>query len=85
VVRDLKLTHNFLDEHFAGAALGRLLLVSPPELEPVWLDRLEEGFGRAAQPLDGRHLPPVRSDEGKAPPWRELAPMLGAARQEVTA
>lgn len=85
VVRDLKLTRNFLDEHFPGSSFGRVLLVSPPELEPVWLDRLEEGFGQSAAPLDGRHLPPVRSEEAQAPPWRDLAPMLGAARQEVAA
>lgn len=85
VVRDLKLTRNFLDEHFPGSSFGRVLLVSPPELEPVWLDRLEEGFGQSASPLDGRHLPPVRSEESQAPPWRDLAPMLGAIRQEVAA
>lgn len=85
VVRDLRLTRNFLDEHFPGSALARVLLVSPPELEPVWLDRLEQGFGQPAFALDARHLPPVRSDEGKAPPWRDLAPMLGATRQEVAA
>jgi hypothetical protein len=83
VGRDLKLTRNFLDEHFPGAMLGSVLLLSPPELEPVWLDRLEEGLGRPAAPVDGRHLPPLRAEEPGVPPWRSLAPMLGAARQEV--
>ena len=83
VSRDLKLTRNFLDEHFPGAPLGAVLLLAPPELEPVWLDRLEEGLGRPATPVDGRHLPPLRAEEPSVPPWRSLAPMLGAARQEV--
>jgi hypothetical protein len=84
VSRDLKLTRNFLDEHFPGAPLGAVLLLAPPELEPVWLDRLEEGLGRPATPVDGRHLPPLRAEEASVPPWRSLAPMLGAARQEVS-
>lgn len=82
VSRDLKLTRNFLEESFPEAGLGRVLLVAPPELEPLWLDRLAEGLGREAAPLDGRHLPPLQG-EGTTAPWRELAPLLGAARQEV--
>ena len=83
VGRDLKLTRNFLDEHFPGSALGPVLLLAPPELEPAWLDRLEEGLGTSAAPLDGRHLPALRAEEAAVPAWRDLAPMLGAARQEV--
>ncbi len=84
VARDLKLTRNFLDENFPGSGIGGLLLAAPPELEPLWIDRLAEGLGRPAVPLDGRHLPAVRAEDGSAvPPWRDLAPMLGAARQEV--
>lgn len=82
VGRDLKLTRNFLDEQFPGNAAGRVVLVSPPELEPSWLERLEQGLGRPATPLDGRQLPPLRAEETTAP-WREIAPMLGAARLEV--
>ncbi|MFL6192900.1 MAG: hypothetical protein ACJ75H_01920 [Thermoanaerobaculia bacterium] len=83
VGRDLKLTRNFLDEHFPGATLGSVLLLAPPEVEPAWIDRLEEGLGAPALPLDGRSLPPLRAEESAVPPWRDLAPMLGAARQEV--
>lgn len=83
VGRDLKLTRNFLDEHFPGSTLGPVLLLAPPEEEPVWLDRLEEGLGAPASPLDGRHLPPLRAEDSAVPPWRDLAPMLGAARREV--
>ena len=84
VVRDLKLTRNFLDEHFPGVPLARVLLVSSPEREPLWVDLLGEGLGEAAVPLDGRHLPPLRAEDPVVPPaWRDLAPMLGAARREV--
>jgi hypothetical protein len=83
VGRDLKLTRNFLDEHFPGAGLGPVLLLAEPAIEPAWLDRLEEGLGSPAAPLDGRHLPPLRAEEAAVPAWRDLAPMLGAARQEV--
>ncbi len=84
VARDLKLTRNFLDEHFPGSRLSQVLLLAPPELEPVWLDRLEQGLDTPAAPLDGRHLPPLRAEEAAVPAWRDLAPMLGAARQEVS-
>lgn len=83
ITRDLKLTRNFLDEHFAGAPLGPVLLLAPPEIEPMWLDRLQEGLGAPVAPVDGRHLPSLRSEDPVAPAWRELAPMLGAVRQEV--
>jgi hypothetical protein len=83
VARDLKLTRNFLDEHFPGSRLGPVLLLAPPEMEPSWLDRLEQGLDTPAAPLDGRHLPPLRAEEAAVPAWRDLAPMLGAARQEV--
>ncbi len=83
ITRDLKLTRNFLDEHFAGAPLGRVLLLAPPETEPMWLERLQEGLGAAVAPIDGRHLPSLRSEDPVAPAWRELAPMLGAVRQEI--
>ncbi len=84
VGRDLKLTRNFLDEHFPGSSLGPVLLLAEPELEPAWLDRLEGGLGSPAAPLDGRHLPPLRAEEAAVPSWRDLAPMLGVARQEVS-
>ena len=83
VVRDLKLTRNFLDEQLPGVPLGRVLLLAPPELEPLWVDLLAEGLGEAAGPLDGRSLPPLRAEDADVPSWRDLAPMLGAARGEV--
>jgi hypothetical protein len=85
VTRDLKLTKNFLDEHFPGATLTRVLLAAPEALEPIWMERLAEGLGSAAAPLSTRDLPPLQIDValGAQPVWREVAPMLGAARREV--
>jgi hypothetical protein len=85
VVRDLRLTRNFLDEHFPGSALENVLLLAPPALEPVWLDRLQQGLGRRAALVDAAVLPPLRSEDGftPVPPWREVAPMIGAARRMI--
>ena len=79
-----KLTRNFLDEHFPGAPLGAVLLLAPPGAR-AGLARPAGGGARRARaaPVDGRHLPPLRAEEPSVPPWRSLAPMLGAARQEV--
>jgi len=86
VTRDLKLTRNFLDEHYPGADLSRVLLAAPEALVPIWMDRLSEGLGSAAAPLAAGHLPPLQVEialGGPQPVWREIAPMLGAARREV--
>ena len=83
IVRDLKLTRNFLDEQLPGVPLGRVLLLAPPEQEPLWVDLLSEGLGEPTAPLDGRSLPPLRAEDATVPSWRDLAPMLGAARGEV--
>lgn len=84
VTRDLKLTRNFLDEHFPSSVLGPVLLLAPPEEEQGWMDLLREGLGvSSVTPVDGRTLPSLRSEDPVAPPWREIAPMLGAVRQEV--
>ena len=84
VVRDLRLTRNFLDEHFPGFSLETVLLLAPPPLQPLWLDRLQQGLGRRAAVVDGAVLPGLRSEAPSAlPPWRELAPMIGAARRMI--
>jgi hypothetical protein len=85
VVRDLRLTRNFLDEHFPGSALDSVLLLAPPPLVPLWLDRLQQGLGRRAAAVDGAVLPPLRSEDGfsPVPPWREVAPMIGAVRRMI--
>lgn len=83
IARDLRLTRNFLDENFPGSAFEQVFLLAPPEAEPSWLDRLREGLSDSAVPLDARHLSGLRTDEPALPPWRELAPMIGAALREV--
>jgi hypothetical protein len=84
VVRDLRLTRNFLDEHFPGSSLETVLLLAPSPLQPLWLDRLQQGLGRRAAVVDGAVLPALRSEAPSAlPPWRELAPMVGAARRMI--
>lgn len=83
IVRDLKLTRNFLDEQLPGVPLVRVLLLALPEQEPLWVDLLSEGLGEPTAPLDGRSLPPLRAEDTAVPSWRDLAPMLGAARGEM--
>lgn len=88
VTRDLKLTRNFLHENFPGSTLDPVLLLAPPEEEQNWMERLREGLGEGTAipsviPIDGRALPSLRSEDPVAPPWREIAPMLGAVRQEI--
>lgn len=83
VERDLKLTKNFLTEHFPDAHLARVFLAAPRELESLWLERLEGGLGERAEPLDGHVLPLLAGPGESLPPWRELAPMLGAARRRI--
>ncbi len=82
VVRDLRMTRNFLDENFPGSTLASVLLLAPPPLERLWLDRLEQGLGRRPEVVDGRLLPPLR-DGSVLVPWRDLAPMVGAVRRKV--
>jgi len=84
VVRDLRLTRSFLDENFPGSALETVLLLAPPPVEATWLDRLQQGLGRRAAVVNGALLPQLRLDgPAAAPPWRDLAPMIGAARRMI--
>lgn len=83
IARDLRLTRNFLDEHFPGSTFERVFLLAAPESEPSWIDRLREGLAESAVPLDARFISGLRTDEPGLPPWRELAPMIGAALREV--
>jgi len=83
VVRDLALTRNFLAEQAPGSTLERVLLLAPPAAEPAWREWLETGLGVAAEPLGPAHLPPL-AVAGPPPGWRDLVPLLGAVREEVT-
>jgi hypothetical protein len=83
VARDLKLTRSFLDEHYPGTTMAAVLLSAPAGLETLWLERLEEGLGQPAELIDAHHLPAVRAEGDQLPPWRDLAPLLGAAMREA--
>lgn len=87
VERDLRLTRRFLEEQYPSEGLDRVVLVCPPEREPEWTEWLETGFERPVEPLSRRHLPlapgGLLDDPAGGPPWRRLAPMLGAASREV--
>ncbi|HEX2251751.1 MAG TPA: hypothetical protein VHQ65_00615 [Thermoanaerobaculia bacterium] len=80
--RDLRLTRSFLAEQLPAATLSRIVVAAPPEDEPSWVEWLEGGLEARAEPLRRDHLPPVEAG-APAPSWRVLAPLLGAARQEV--
>lgn len=89
VQRDLKLTRKFLDEQFPGETVERVVLASPPEQEPDWRVWLEEGLQRPVEPFSSQHLPLAGggmqgTSEAALPPWRELAPMIGAAIREAS-
>jgi type IV pilus assembly protein PilM len=81
VARDLRLTRAFVAEQLPEAPLERVVLASPPARAAQWAVWLEEGFGREAEPLESLQLPLSATDRLA---WAEVAPMLGAVRQEVT-
>jgi hypothetical protein len=81
VARDLRLTRAFVAEHLPDATLGRVVLAAPADRAPAWARWLEEGLGHRAEPLEALQLPLASTERVT---WAEVAPMLGAARQEVT-
>jgi hypothetical protein len=80
VRRDLRLTRAFLEEQLPDEALSRVLLAAPREAEEHWLIWIESELGSPAEAVTERHLPVVTS---QPLPWWELAPLLGAAYQEI--
>ena len=87
VERDLKLTRRFLEEQYPSEGLDRVVLVCPPEREPEWTEWLDAGFERPVEPLSRHHLPlapgGLLDAPAGGPPWRRVAPMLGAASRRV--
>lgn len=83
VRRDLALTRNFLGEQFPGLELERVLIAAPPQLEPSWLEWVGAELGGHIETLSGEHLPMAPEASYPTVPWRELAPLVGAATREV--
>lgn len=79
VERDLRLTRAFVVEQLPGLALDRVVLAAG-DAGREWQQWLAAGLGRAGEPLEALRLPLVSAERVG---WMEVAPMLGAARQEV--
>lgn len=84
ILRDLLLTRSFLEDQLGENTVARALVVAPPDLEPRWVEWMQEGLG-PVEPLGPRHLPltPESLPQAATLPWELLAPMVGAALREV--
>ncbi len=81
VGRDLKMTRAFLAEELSDREVGRVLLVAPDSSTPSWSQVLERAFDLPAHPLAPQNLGlSGLSDQYQL---REIAPLFGAASQEV--
>jgi hypothetical protein len=78
VERDLRLTRAFVAEQLPDLALSRVVVAA--ESPKAWQEWLQAGLGRAGEPLEALRLPLASAERVG---WMEVAPMLGAARQEV--
>lgn len=89
VERDLRLTRAFVAEQLPDLAIGRVVVATgdgnrdPSGREDVraWQEWLAAGLGRAGEPLEALRLPLASAERVG---WMEVAPMLGAAREEVS-
>ncbi len=81
VLRDLKLTRAYLADQLGEPPPPRILVVCPPEWEAAWVEWLAEAFEVPVYPVGREHLP--LTGEPAAVPLHEVAPLFGAARQEV--
>ena len=80
VARDLRLTRAFVAEQLPGEALGRMVVAAPGALAARWQGWLAEGLDRVGEPLESLQLPLTAAERVT---WAEVAPLLGAAREEV--
>jgi hypothetical protein len=80
VERDLRLTRAFVAEQLPELALDRVVLAAAPEAGREWQQWLAAGLGRPGEPIEALRLPLASAERVG---WMEVAPMLGAARQEV--
>jgi hypothetical protein len=80
VARDLRLTRAFVAEQLPEAALARVLIAAPPTAVAAWQGWLAAGLGRSAEAVESLQLPLVAAERVA---WNDVAPLLGAAREEV--
>jgi len=81
IERDLRLTRAFVGEQLPELPLERAVVVAPTEVARSWQDWLEAGLGRAGESLEALKLPLASAERVT---WIEVAPLLGAVRQEVS-
>ncbi len=81
VLRDLRMTINFLERHFPETHLQRVFLAAPAELEEQWLGWLQGELDLMPEPLRFEHFELTRGRAGAS--WVRMAPLLGAASLEV--
>lgn len=81
VSRDLRMTRAFLKEELSAARLGRVLLLAPEGEIAAWCEKLEGAFEIPPHVLEPQHL--ALTGRASQASVRELAPLLGAARQEI--
>lgn len=82
VEQDLRLTTTFIESHLPGSSLEHLWLLGPPGEEQPWLELLAGAFGAIVEPLRAGELP--LAGELPSVSLAEVAPLLGAAAQEVS-
>ncbi|MCH9648518.1 MAG: hypothetical protein K0U98_09780 [Deltaproteobacteria bacterium] len=87
-IHDLRLTRSFLAERFPGTTLDLNLLVKSPAVEDPWQEWVENGLESRTEALSEAHLPALsvqisKQEADSAESFLEIAPMLGASRQEV--
>jgi hypothetical protein len=89
VVRDLRLTATFLEEHYPGLTLERLVLAAPDETAARWGRWIDEGGLARVELLGSEQTVPLRVGAGvtigSAALEHELLPLVGAVCQEVAA
>lgn len=81
VNRDLRLTANFMAQHFPDRPPRRFFLAAGADVEAQWLEWTHDLLDIAPEPLSFDHFLLTRTQVG--PTWIETAPLLGAASLEV--
>jgi len=89
VIRDLRLTATFLEEHYPELPIERVVLAAPEESAARWGRWIDEGGLGRVELLGSEHTVPVRTGGDAAgvdlPPEHEMLPVVGTVCQEVAA